>query len=64
MDREKFEEKKEKAVEFLNESDEKFGEFIKDHEIDKKVDEAARMLEGAAKDVAGGVKNFFNKNKG
>ena len=61
MDKGKFEETKEKAVEFINESDEKIGEFVKEHKIDEKVDEAAKMLEGAAKDVAGGVKNFFNK---
>ncbi len=63
MDKEAFEEKKEKAYDFLNKSDEKIGEFVKEHGLEDKVDEAARMLEGAAMDVAGGVKNFFNKNK-
>ncbi len=56
-------EAKEKAEKLFDEGDEKFTEFVEKHELDKKVDEGMKMLEGAAKDVAGGVKNFFNKNK-
>ncbi len=54
---------KEKAEKIINDGDEKFTEFIEKHELDKKVEKAAGMLEDAAKDVVGGVKNFFNKNQ-
>ncbi|HAK58291.1 MAG TPA: hypothetical protein DCP06_04860 [Lachnospiraceae bacterium] len=61
IDKEKAEGFVDKAVDFLNENGEKIKDFAKEHELDKKVEEAAGMLEEGAKDVINGVKNKLGK---
>lgn len=51
-----------KAVDFLNESGEKITTFAKEHELDKKIDQATDTIERGASNAYHSVKDAFSSD--